>query len=121
MPTNIRIRTSGWRAASGDKSPVLDGPVAEDRVLPDRRTPLDYNNIGELINESQIVSSGKRSAGFSIKGHHSKKDGIAACLPAAKAVTAHSKSFDGQSALTGGLSSSYLGEIRISGELGGAS
>jgi len=121
MPSNLRIRTSGWRAASGDKPPDLNGPLAEDRVLPDHRTPLDYNNIGELINESQIVSNGKRSAGFSIKGHHSEKNGIAACLPAAKAVTAHSQSFDGAVATGERLSSSCLGEIRISGELGGAS
>lgn len=64
----------------------LTGRGAEDRGLPGWETPPGFNNIGDLINESEIVIAGKGSTGLSLKGHYSKKDGIAACLPAAEAV-----------------------------------
>ena len=125
MLMTIQVGIFKWSAVSEEKFALrshLNGRVAEDGVLPDHVTPLDYNDIGELINESEIVSNGKGSAEFSIKGHHTEKDGIVACLPAAEAVTARSTSFDGAiAAETRGYSSSHLGEIRISRELGGAS
>jgi hypothetical protein len=106
MATTIQVVTSGWTAASGQAFALpchLNGSVAEDRVLPDHETPLDYNDIGELINESEIVSNGKGSPGFSIKGYHPEKDGIAAGLLAAEVVTAGSTSFDGAVATDGRL------------------
>ena len=71
----------------------MNGPVAEDRVQRDHETPLHYNDIGELINESEIVSNGTGAAGFSIKGHHPEKNGFAPGLFAAEAVKARSASF----------------------------
>jgi hypothetical protein len=106
MVTTIQVETSGRRAFNGDEfahPSHLNGPVTEDCVLPDHETPLDYNDIGELINESEIVSNGKGSAGFSIKGHHPEKDGIPSYLLAAEAVTARSTSFDGAVATDGRL------------------
>lgn len=120
MSVTLQVQTSAWKAGIGDElviPPQMHDPSAVDRVLPAHVTPLDYNDIGELINESEIVSNGKGSAGFSIKGNHPEKDGIAPGLLAAKAVQARSTSFNGQSPLTGDFSSSHLGGIRISENL----
>ena len=96
----LQVQSSGWKAAIGDKCAVpshLKGPVRVDRIRPDHVSPLHYNDIGELTNESEIVSNGKGSEGFSIKGHHPEKDGIAPGLLAAEAVKARSASFNGGS------------------------
>ena len=61
--------------------------LSKDRVSgPIYETPVGFKYIGESINEDKIVISGEEPAGLSIKGHYSEKDGILACLLAAKAV-----------------------------------
>lgn len=106
MAMTIQFGTYGWSAVSGGEftlPSLLQGRVAEDRGLSDHESPLNFNDIGELINESEIVinGKGKGSAGLSIKGHHPEKDGIPACLLAAEAVTARGASLTGQSSLIG--------------------
>ena len=59
------------------------------RRLSSSLTLLGFNDRGELINESEIGINCEGSAGLSLKGHHSEKDGISACRRAAKAVAAH--------------------------------
>jgi hypothetical protein len=118
MPMSVQLGTSGLSTVRGAEFTFLShltGRVAEGRVLPDYETPLGFNDIGELINESEIVINSKGSAGLSIKSHHPEKDGIPACLLAAEAIKARGASLTGQSSLRcGGLSSSHLREIRIS-------
>src|SRR5688572_23007967 len=58
--------------------------------------PVGFKYIGELINEDKIVIGGEESAGLSIKGHYPEKDGILACLLAAKADAARGKSLTEQ-------------------------
>jgi len=48
--------------------------------------------MGGLINESEIGINCEGSAGLPPKGHYPKKDGIAACQPAAEAVATHGAS-----------------------------
>ena len=87
-------------------SPQSNGRTAEDRWLQDSETPFCFNNIGELINESEIVFHAKGSAGLSVKGRDSEKNGIPACLFAAEAVTTGGASLAGQSLMRGRLCSS---------------
>ena len=58
------------------------------RRLSSSLTLLGFNQVGELINESEIGTNCEGSAGLSLKGHHPKKDGIVTGLRAAEAVTA---------------------------------
>jgi Phosphoglucomutase/phosphomannomutase, alpha/beta/alpha domain III len=117
MPMTIQFGTSGWSAVSGDEFTLpshLNGHAADERGRPDYVTPLGFNDIGELINESEIVINGKGSAGLSIKGHHPEKDGVPTCLLAKEALTARGASLTGQSSQQGGFSSSHLRGIGIS-------
>ena len=86
---------SGGAARSVATSHLVDR-VAEARGLPIYETPVGFKYIGELINEDKIVIGGEESAGLSIKGHYPEKDGILACLLAAEAVAARSKSLTQQ-------------------------
>ena len=103
VSVTLQVQTSGWKAVVGEEFAIPSNLNTVDRILPDHVTPLDYNDIGELINESEIVCNGKGSAGFSIKGHHPEKDGIAPGLLAAQAVEARSTSFNGAVATDGRL------------------
>jgi len=112
MPLTIQF---GWSAFCGDEFAFpsdLNGRAAEVRGLSDHEPPLGFN-VGELINESEIVNS-KGSTGLSIKGHYPEKDGITACLLAAEAVTARGSSLTAPSSIKDGFSSSHLHRIRIS-------
>jgi hypothetical protein len=86
MPLAVQFGSFSSSVIGGHVFPShLTGRGAEDRGLPGWETLPGFNNIGD-INESEIVITGKGSTGLSLKGHYSKKDGIAACLPAAEAV-----------------------------------
>ena len=85
-------RTAVFTRPSWDPNGRMGGEVES----PEFETPLHYNDIGELINETQIVNNGKRSAGLSVEGHHPEKDGITPCRLPAKAVTAHDASLTSQ-------------------------
>ena len=75
----IQFGTSDWRP-----------------VIADEFTFAGVRSLGELINENKIVIGGEGSAGLSIKGHYSEKDGILACLLAAEAVAARGASLTEQ-------------------------
>jgi hypothetical protein len=88
-PLAVQFGSFSFSVIGGDVFPsYLTGCDAGDRGLPGCETPMSFNDIGDLINESQTVITDKGSKGLSIKGHYSKKNGIAACLFAAEAVTA---------------------------------
>jgi phosphoglucomutase len=78
---------------------------AEASGLPVYGTPVGFKYIGETIDEDKIVIGGKDSAGFSIKGHDPKKNGVLARLLATKAVTSGGARINRQ------LNQQYLGRI----------
>jgi phosphomannomutase len=49
-------------------------------------------SIGDSLDEDKIISGGEESAGLSIKGQYSEKDGIPACLLSTEAVATRSTS-----------------------------
>lgn len=60
------------------------------------RVPLVFNDTGEIVNETEIVTRhGKGSAGFSIEGHNPEKDGIPPCRIATEAFTTGGASLTG--------------------------
>ena len=61
-------------------------------VIADEFTFASVRSFGELINENKIVIGGEESAGLSIQGNHTEKDGILACLLAAAGVEARGAS-----------------------------
>jgi hypothetical protein len=114
MPAAVQFLITGWSDVSLDEStlPSHLNPSLSGR--PCYLTPLAFNNIGELINESDFVINSKGSAGLSIKGHHSKKVGVPTRLPTAEAVTARGASLTRRSSSRGVFGSSHLREIGIS-------
>lgn len=74
-----------------------NGSTGEGREAPAFETPLHYNDIGDLINETQIVNNGKKSAGLSVEGDHPEKDGITPSRLQAKAVKARGARLTGGS------------------------
>ena len=106
----IQFGTSEWRAVIADEFTLADpqsmtGAIrshfgskkaTNDSMLVgyDTRflTSVGFKYIGELINENKIVIGGEESAGLSIKGHYSAKDGILARVLTAEAVAARGAS-----------------------------
>lgn len=77
----------------------LNGRMEDLRSGMARVNPLVFNDTGELVNETKIVTRyGKGSAGFSIEGHNPEKDGIPSCRIAAEAFTTGGASLSGQAA-----------------------
>jgi phosphomannomutase len=112
---SIHLETPGWRTVIADDS-TLAGVRHPTHFLGGRstaETPVGFKFIGELINEDEIILGGEESAGLSIKGHHPEKDGILACLLAAKAVAPRGES------LTQMLNARFARVVRLeSGRIG---
>src|SRR5262249_7654903 len=70
--------------------------VAKLHRLPNYEKPVGFKYIGELINEDKIILGGEESVGLSFKGHYPQKDGILACLLAAKTVASRGASLTDQ-------------------------
>lgn len=101
----IRFETSGVASSNSrlmpERSPELQNArLSELREVvlskgcafgPIYETPVGFKYIGELINEDKIVIGVEESAGLSIKGHSTQKDGILACVLAAEAVASSGK------------------------------
>lgn len=60
--------------------------VARYHHVPVFQTPVGFKYIGEMIQAGTVAMGGEESAGMSIAGHLSEKDGILACLLVAEAV-----------------------------------
>jgi len=80
-------------------------PNAQRRLSSSLKTLSGFNNMGELINESEIGINCEGSAGLSRKGHHPKKNGISAGRPAAEALAAHRASLNNLWSVRDGFSS----------------
>ena len=91
------------------------------RRLSSSLTLLGFNQVGELINESEIGTNCEGSAGLSLKGHYSEKDGISASRRAAEALAAHGANLTDLWSVRDGIRSSHYTEFRIRRGLGGAS
>src|SRR5881397_544657 len=87
---------------------IMLWPNAQRRLSSSLKTLSGFNDIGELINESEIGINCKGSAGLSPKGHHSKKDGVSACRPAAEAVAAHRANVTNLWSVRDGIGGSHL-------------
>jgi phosphoglucomutase len=84
--TDYLAESRGWTegvARSVATSHLIDQSCRKSRIEI-YETPVGFKFIGELINEDEIILGGEESAGLSIKGHYPEKDGILACLLAAK-------------------------------------
>jgi phosphomannomutase len=79
-------------------------PNIQRRLSSSLKTLLGFNEMGESINEGEIGTNCESSAGLSLKGHHPEKDGISACLRAAKAVTSRDASLTKLSSVRDGSS-----------------
>ena len=56
----------------------------------------DSNTLDPLLREDKIAIGGEESAGLTIRGHVSEKDGILACLLVAEMIAARQKSLGDQ-------------------------
>ncbi len=93
---------------------IMLWPNAQRRLSSSLKTLVGFNNIGELIHESEIGTHCKGSAGFSIKGHDPKKAGIPACLRAKEAAAAHGASLTKPTLAGPRFNRSHLRRITIS-------
>jgi phosphoglucomutase len=59
-------------------------------------TPVGFKYVGPLLRENKIVIGGEESAGMTIRGHVSEKDGILACLLVAGMIAARRASLSEQ-------------------------
>lgn len=59
-------------------------------------TPVGFKYVGPLLREDKIAIGGEESAGLTIRGHVSEKDGILACLLVAEMIAARQKSLADQ-------------------------
>ncbi len=108
---SIRFETSGWRApisdecslalvagekwSGGEAEPATTSSLVNSaggsRSLAVSDIPNGFPHIGALINEDKIILGGDQPALF-IKDYYPEKDGMPACLLAAKTVAAHGAS-----------------------------
>jgi len=90
------------------KVSIMLWPNAQRRLSSSLKTLLCFNEMGELINESEIGTNREGSAGLSLKSHYPAKNGISACLRAAEAVAAYGAGLTNLWLVRDVISSSHL-------------